>query len=139
MRPWILMVPTSYCPLYVHHLTYLLNSQMKPVQQSPPFVTEDAESRGFGAQALSLPACTADRQPPDCARARAKHARPGSWPGFRLRLRVHTDSVNPGMEVILKGHLIHSPCLRKLKMRSYLNSLPLQKKGQLPSLSYSWI
>lgn len=74
MRPRILTVPTSYCPLYVHHLTYLLNSQMKPVQQSPPFVTEDAESHGFRARALSLQACTADRQPPDCARAQGTHA-----------------------------------------------------------------
>lgn len=36
----------------------------------------------------------------------------GSCPGFHLGLLVYIDIINPGMEVILKGHLIHSPCLK---------------------------
>lgn len=57
----------------------------------------------------------------------------GSCPSFHLGLLVYIDIVNPGMEVILKGHLIHSPRLKlSWQMRSYLNSLPLQKKSTAP-------
>lgn len=34
------------------------------------------------------------------------------FPGFHLFLLVYIDIINSGMEVILKGHLIHSPCLK---------------------------
>lgn len=36
----------------------------------------------------------------------------GSCLGFHLGMLVYIDIINPEMEVILKGHLIHSPCLK---------------------------